>query len=370
VSGAPHTHPNGTLVNKLGITDPDKLAAIEADLSGLVYAAIISGETLDIVEDRNGIHRLCQIHESLFGDIYPFAGQLRTVALTKSNYADNRDGATIFALPQSIQSELNALFTNLDRQHAFMAQSRRAFVENAATFLARLNGIHPFREGNGRTQRAYLSLLAREAGHTLSFMGITSERMVASSIAAAGNDLEPMREMIDELTDPVRFKILVEAHDFIAANRPDSATRQVATTIAGRNYAGKYITANDRTFIFYDDAGSFLVGNVCDLPGQPGHEERIDFTATRTVDQEAQRWIDGIEYQANPGQSALRLQEQVRKLEPHHSCRAAIHTAAPERIAAARLRDAIYNTCVRAPTPRNAGANDGSSSSSSNRDDG
>ena len=50
--------------------------------------------------------------------------------------------------------------------------------------MAELNAIHPFREGNGRTQRVFVSELAREAGHVLDFTVVSRERMIAASVAA------------------------------------------------------------------------------------------------------------------------------------------------------------------------------------------
>lgn len=82
---------------------------------------------------------------------------------------------------------------------------RREFAERAADAMAELNAVHPFREGNGRTQRVFMEQLAQAAGHDLDFTIVSKERMVQASIAAnEQGDLSMMRRMFDEISDPAR----------------------------------------------------------------------------------------------------------------------------------------------------------------------
>ena len=56
------------------------------------------------------------------------------------------------------------------------------FAQRAAFYIGEINAIHPFREGNGRTQREFIRQLAIAAGHPLSWAGFTQDEMVAASI--------------------------------------------------------------------------------------------------------------------------------------------------------------------------------------------
>ena len=59
----------------------------------------------------------------------------------------------------------------------------------------------PFREGNGRAQRAFFSQLAHDAGHHIAWVRMDPDRNMAASAAAHHGDLTPLREMLDQLTD-------------------------------------------------------------------------------------------------------------------------------------------------------------------------
>jgi cell filamentation protein len=100
------------------------------------------------------------IHHHLFQDVYGWAGRYRTVRLTK--------GRSTFCYPENIAPEMTRLFFALKRARFLRRLSADEFAARAAHFLAELNAIHPFREGNGRTQLSFVVLLAFRAGHPLS----------------------------------------------------------------------------------------------------------------------------------------------------------------------------------------------------------
>lgn len=68
--------------------------------------------------------------------------------------------------------------------------------------LAELNAIHPFREGNGRTQLAYLILLARQGGHPLALERMEPETMLAAMVASFQADEAPLAALIERLIEP------------------------------------------------------------------------------------------------------------------------------------------------------------------------
>lgn len=80
---------------------------------------------------------------------------------------------------------------------------RETFIARLAHHYDQFNYIHPFREGNGRTQRSFWDRIARDAGWRLSWLGITGEVNDAASRAAAERrDLEPLIAMFDRVVTP------------------------------------------------------------------------------------------------------------------------------------------------------------------------
>jgi fido (protein-threonine AMPylation protein) len=98
------------------------------------------------------------IHRHLFQDVYAWAGKVRTVRISK--------GESTFCYPEHIDQEMAKLFKALRQTGHLRGTSPQDFAKQAAHFLAELNAIHPFREGNGRTQLTFLTLLADRAGHS------------------------------------------------------------------------------------------------------------------------------------------------------------------------------------------------------------
>jgi cell filamentation protein len=123
---------------------------------------------------------------------YHWAGQLRTVAIAK------RD---LFRLPQHIPSFAGDIFGRLARTDYLRGLNRAAFVDGLTDVLADTNALHPFREGNGRAQRASLVQLARSAGHRLSWQGLDQQANVRASRAAHRGDNQPLRALMDRLVD-------------------------------------------------------------------------------------------------------------------------------------------------------------------------
>jgi hypothetical protein len=87
-----------------------------------------------------------RIHHHLFQDVYSWAGEYRTVRTSK--------GGNPFCYPEHLSTQMDSLFRSTNFGVRFRGLNPQAFTENLAAFLAELNAIHPFREGNGRAQLA------------------------------------------------------------------------------------------------------------------------------------------------------------------------------------------------------------------------
>lgn len=184
----PYSDPvTGVLYNKLGLGTAAGLEAAEREIT---HAALILVDESPVSPSYDLPH-LQEIHKRIFGDIYEWAGQIRTVAIAKG---------AMFCLPQHIDSSAAVIFGELRDEDCLRGLRRDAFVGRLAHYLGEVNALHPFREGNGRAQRAFFGQLARDAGFTLAWQHLDPARNVEASAAIMRGDPEPMREMLDALT--------------------------------------------------------------------------------------------------------------------------------------------------------------------------
>ena len=97
-------------------------------------------------------------------------------------------------------AEMTKLFASLARQNNFAGLSKTEFAKRAAHFLAELNAIHPFREGNGRTQREFVQLLARRSGYLLRWKLANKEELLQASIESFRGNLLPLSDILWSIT--------------------------------------------------------------------------------------------------------------------------------------------------------------------------
>jgi cell filamentation protein len=90
----------------------------------------------------------------------------------------------------------------LERSRFLRGLAAAGFAEQAAVIVGDINYIHPFREGNGRTQLQYLKQLAGQAGQRLDLARIAGERWIEASVSSHGADYRPMAEVIAEALRP------------------------------------------------------------------------------------------------------------------------------------------------------------------------
>lgn len=159
MNGDPYLYPGTlTLRNRYGIRDPDQLETAERVLSRFAMRA-----PLDPPPDM-APEGLAQIHRHIFGRIYPWAGEFRTVNLEKI-VTESR--TVEFERGPLVAPNVRRLFGELRDDNYLRGLDAGTFAYRAAVYMEDLNFIHPFREGNGRAQRLFLECLARQAGHNL-----------------------------------------------------------------------------------------------------------------------------------------------------------------------------------------------------------
>lgn len=183
-----------TLRNKLGITNQQALDAAERDANSRRAGQGLPDNARQLTYDG-----FKAIHRHLFGDIYDWAGRER-------KYTTGR-GAAPFAPPEQIASWMEKQFTALKKERFLAGLPREQFAERAAHYVNEFNAVHPFVDGNGRTQRMWLRLMAdhngfefrltsndREAWNNASRIGFTSSnKPMAELIAARLHDRDKRR---------------------------------------------------------------------------------------------------------------------------------------------------------------------------------
>lgn len=174
--------PNGTLKNKFGITDFNQLNMVDRALVNLKLSEI----ELDPIVGYFDKYHLLQIHEVLFGDIYEFAGKIRNVDIEK--------GGTLFCKPNCIQKSLEQLLYHLYKEPI---NSKEDMVRVVSNYYAELNMIHPFREGNGRTNRYFFRLYAKSKGYDLSFVNVSPKELLDATIYSVKHDTSKLYSIFD-----------------------------------------------------------------------------------------------------------------------------------------------------------------------------
>ena len=173
------------LANKLGITDPVELCEIEARLVS-IRDVQLARETLP---GEYNLTHLQAFHRALFRDVYLWAGEIRTVNISKDR--------SMFAAWQFVEDQTSAVLAGLEDDNWLIGASREHFIERLA-YYGELNVCHPFREGNGRTQRAFLRQLSAAAGWRLDWSALDKAGNVAASERALlAADFQLMQQVLE-----------------------------------------------------------------------------------------------------------------------------------------------------------------------------
>lgn len=178
----PYTYPGTTVLrNKLGIADTEELDRFER-------AFVVQRAREGIPTGAFDLTHLCAIHRHLFQDVYDWAGELRTVEISKGGHQ--------FQFRQFIETGMGDVHRRLRQSDFLRDLSACEFAEEAAKIIGDINYVHPFREGNGRAQLFYLEQLAKSAGHPIALGQLDRDRWIEASRAAHNADYGPMAEEI------------------------------------------------------------------------------------------------------------------------------------------------------------------------------
>ena len=179
----PGTH---VLKNTENIKDAKTLVAFELEVVNVRAKSGVPSGRLDA-------DHYCQIHTHLFQDIYKWAGEYRTVRIAKNG--------NWFCYPEHIDAQMTSVFNGLATDNYLKDLNAKDFASSAAKLLANINAIHPFRDGNGRTQLTFLSLLVDYAGHKLNLEKIEPGIFLDAMIKSFIGDMKPLELEIERLLD-------------------------------------------------------------------------------------------------------------------------------------------------------------------------
>lgn len=109
---------------------------------------------------------------------------------------------TRFIPASQINDMAKRVFDRLNRMNNLVGQAQDDFVVNVTDFYCSTNMLHPFREGNGRTQRAFLQQLIRNAGYDLRFSEIDPDELMIATIQAANGINDSLLNLFREHITP------------------------------------------------------------------------------------------------------------------------------------------------------------------------
>ena len=166
---------SNVLKNKLNIRDNKLLKTAEEEITLIKQMELLKNP----IKGNFSKAHLMNIHKFIFDDIYPFAGKIRREQISKAD--------TMFYPPDLIDRELDKVFAKIKEKNMLKETDEEKVFDNLAYVMAELNIIHPFREGNGRSIREFIRLMAKRMGYDLNWGNVDKEELLEASILSVDN---------------------------------------------------------------------------------------------------------------------------------------------------------------------------------------
>ena len=163
------------LKNKLNIRDNKLLKTAEEEITLIKQMELLKNP----IKGNFSKAHLMNIHKFIFEDIYSFAGKIRREQISKAD--------TMFYPPNLIDRELDKVFAKIKEKNMLRETDEEKIFDNLAYVMAELNIIHPFREGNGRSIREFIRLMAKRMGYDLNWGNVDKEELLEASILSVDN---------------------------------------------------------------------------------------------------------------------------------------------------------------------------------------
>ena len=170
------------LKNKLNIQDKELLKESERKLSSLRISELMNSP----IKGNFDFNHLKKINYYIFQDLYDWAGETRRSEIAKKD---------LFCLYDKINDYANEIFNNLKYEKYFIEYDNELKVIKLAELFSNINALHPFREGNGRTQREFIEELGKVIGIELDLTVINQQEMIKASHNSMNGDYNLLLEI-------------------------------------------------------------------------------------------------------------------------------------------------------------------------------
>ncbi len=206
VNDGTYCYPNtDILINKLNIKDDQVLFDMERKLVSLRVDELIDTP----IKGSFDFKHLKSIHNFLFQDIYKWAGTPRTCSIAKKD---------LFCLPEYIESYANDVFGSLEKENYFIKYDYDETIKKLVDLFSDINALHPFREGNGRSQREFIEELAKINGIDLDLTQVEKMDMIIASHEAINGHNEKLFDLFISNVRPLTKEMQLQYIDFYCTN--------------------------------------------------------------------------------------------------------------------------------------------------------
>lgn len=187
------------LINKLNITNDKDLFDAERELV-LLRTHELNENPL---KGNFDFKHLKSIHKYLFQDVYRWAGDIRNCNIAKKD---------LFCLTENIESFGNEIFNKLEKENYYIDYDYETKIDKLIELFADINALHPFREGNGRTQRLFIENLSKINGIYLDLTNVSRTDMIIASHESINGNYEKLKNIFKShssyLTEEERLKYI------------------------------------------------------------------------------------------------------------------------------------------------------------------
>lgn len=170
------------LINNLNITNDKDLYEAERELVMFRTSEL----TDNPIKANFDFEHLKSIHKHLFQDVYRWAGDIRNCNIAKQD---------LFCLSNYIENYAAEIFDRLKKEKYFIQYDPDTTLEKLVILFADINALHPFREGNGRSEREFIKCLARINGIEIDLADVNKEDMIIASHDSINGNYENLRSM-------------------------------------------------------------------------------------------------------------------------------------------------------------------------------
>lgn len=194
---------SNVLINKPGIRDSQRLADYERKKSSMRLLELAGSPARGNLDYKH----LKKIHKAIFQDVYEWAGKERTVDIAKSN---------LFCRAMFLNDMASDIFRKYAEENYLLGCTKKEICERLAFYLGEINALHPFREGNGRSQREFIRCAAAAAGYELNWSCVEPEAMMEASIESFSCRYSGMIQLLQQSTRQMSYREQLQAVEQIA----------------------------------------------------------------------------------------------------------------------------------------------------------